>query len=124
MGACKCVLKDRDELAKIAETMVSMFDREVFDYVLAADTAGAVLGSAVAIRLKRGVVFPDSEIPAGRYVVIGFELTDGEELKTVTDKIKEKGGNIIKMGFFSEDRSFNARRKLFRGVPIESANIF
>ena len=118
------ILVDAKEFAKVADKIVEMFDREVFDYVIASDAAGTALGSIVAYRLKRGFVAPCSETPAGRYVLVGFSMRDGKLAEKQIKKVKEAGGTVIKMGFYKEDSSLNLRKSMFRGIPVETVNIF
>ena len=123
MAGKECILTDPKKLREAAAAMVSMFDREIFDYVVVSDSAGAVLGSIVARDLKSGIVLPCMDVPGGKCIVVGFDLGDGKKVKKQTDKIREKGGTIVKMGFFQEEASLNTRKTLFRGIPVESVNI-
>ena len=117
------ILIDAKRLAEVADKITEMFDREVFDYVITSDAAGTVIGSIAAYRLKRGFVAPCSDAPAGRYVLIGYDIRDGKLVDKQIKKVKEKGGTVIKMGFYKEDSSLNLRKTLFRGIPVETVNI-
>ena len=117
------ILTDAKKLAEVAERMTEMFDREVFDYVIASDAAGTVLGSIVAYRLKRGFVAPCSDAPSGTYVLMGYDMRDGKLVDKQVKKIKENGGKLIKMGFYKEDSSLKLRKTMFRGIPVETMNI-
>ena len=117
------ILVDVKRLAEVSDLMVAMFDREVFDYVITSDAAGTVLGSIVAFRLKRGLVVPCSDAPKGRYVLLGYDMRDGKLVDKQIRKVKEKGGTVIKMGFYREDSSLNLRKTMFRGIPVETVNI-
>ena len=117
------ILIDGKVLAETSRSMTSMFDREIFDYVVVSDSGGIALGSAIALNLKRGLVLPCMEVPKGKCIVVGFDLGDGQKVKKQTDKIKEVGGTIVKMGFFQEEKALNTRKTLFKGIPVESLNI-
>jgi len=117
------ILVDAKKLAEVSQRMVEMFDREVFDYVITSDAAGTVIGSIVAFRLKRGLVVPCSDAPKGRYVLLGYDMRDGKLVDKQIKKVKEKGGTVIKMGFYKEDSSLNLRKTMFRGIPVETVNI-
>ena len=117
------VLLDKAKFGEAADEMVSMFDREVFDYIIASDMGGMALASVVAYRLKKGIVSPCMDAPAGKYILIGFDMADGKLVKKQVDKIKECKGTVIKMGFFKEDAARAIRKSLFRGIPVESVNL-
>ena len=117
------ILVDAKRLAEVSDRMTEMFDREVFDYVITSDAAGTVIGSIVAYRLKRGLIVPCSEAPAGRYVLLGYDMRDGKLVEKQIKNVKEKGGTVIKMGFYREDSSLNLRKTMFRGIPVETVNI-
>ena len=117
------ILVDPKRLAEVSDQMTSMFDREVFDYVITSDAAGTVIGSIVAFRLKHGLVVPCSDAPAGRYVLLGYDMRDGKLVEKQIKKVKEKGGTVIKMGFYKEDSSLKLRKTMFRGIPVETINI-
>ena len=113
------VISSGAKLTEAADAMTSMFDREVFDYVIASDAGGAALASIVAYRLKKGLIMPCMDVPAGRYVLIGFDMDDGKLVQKQVEKVKESKGSMIKMGFFQEDSARKVRKTLFRGIPVE-----
>ena len=114
---------DGAKLVAAADLMVSMFDREIFDYVIASDAGGAALASIVAYRLKKGLVMPCMDAPAGKYIIVGFEMGDGKLVEKEVEKVKKATGSIVKMGFVYEESSRRTRRTLFRGIPVESINM-
>lgn len=128
------VLFDGALLKASCDEVYSMFDREVFDYVIGiGGSTGIVLASHVATRMGKGLValYTSDDCPSriegvdGRKVVIiGDSLTDGVSQKNAVDLIERSGGNVIKMGFLSEIKEVNARKKMLRPYPVESLIIY
>ena len=50
-------------------------------------------------------------------------MRDGKLVEKQIKKVKEKGGTVIKMGFYKEDSSLKLRKTMFRGIPVETINI-
>ena len=95
----------------------------ISDVPVTSDSGGTALGSIVAIRMKKGFVLPCMDAPAGRCVVIGFDMADGKLVDEQVKKIKDSKGSIVKTGFHQEGSSKTAKRTLFRGIPVENVNI-
>ena len=116
-------MADKESFDCMVEALASMFEREVFDVAASPTVNGALLADAVVAKVGRGKAV-DSKAPAEagkKYVIIGDALTDGNDAKALVDKITGAGSVVIKAGFIREDRIFNARKALLKGIPTEAA---
>ena len=141
------ILADPELFSQAREDMYQMYEREVFDIVVTTKLSGTVFASYLASRLNKGLVMvtcleprdgfltEDIEgrnhaltvgIPEGlvkkdtRAVIIVDEVTHGRDIKAAIDLVERQGGRVIKISAFVEDSEENARKKVFRGYPIES----
>ncbi len=140
------VLKDDAAFAEASDYMFGMFDREVFDFVICVDTAGSYFADSVAKRLGKKLVClwdnpaqtqqpiteysthhsshrlaaPPGALAKGqKAVVIADVLSHGKDVQAAVRMAESQGVNVIKIGAFAEDKGFNARKKLLKGIPVE-----
>jgi len=142
------IFENPDAFSEACESMYQMFEREVFDTIVTVDTAGSIFASTVASRMKKPLVIagnrdsmvremvsekiethhgesyirmPRGSISKGaRVIIVSDSLTHGKDILAAVNMIKGMEGKVIKMGFFIEHSAFNARRKLLKGIPLES----
>ena len=142
------VLSDTAIFKQACHDMYEMFEREVFDIVIATDISGTVFASVVADRTDRGmaVVTASANIapsdisceyqghhgtvkmrldgsavrPGMKAAVVCDVLRSGKDLRAVIDMLENKGVNVIKIGCFVEDSSYDARKTFLKGIPLES----
>ncbi|MCQ2079248.1 MAG: hypothetical protein MJZ38_04245 [archaeon] len=142
------VLEDAEAFDDAREYMYQMFEREVYDVVIAVESAGTVFAASVAERMHRPLVIvgerdsmlretvsgtietyhgartlriPRDSIKQGtRAIIIGDVLSHGKDVLAAVNLVRGLGGSIVKIGIFLEHSDFKARRKLLKGIPLES----
>ena len=141
------ILANPGLFAQAREDMYQMYEREVFDIIVTTKLSGTIFASYLASRLDKGLVIvsclkphsgfltediegknhsltvgmPEGLIKNGtRAVIVVDEVTHGRDIKAAIDMIEKQGGSVIKISAFVEDTEENARKKAFRGYPIES----
>lgn len=140
------VVKDQKAFAEASDYMYGMFDREVYDVVICVDTAGSYFADAVAKRMNKKLVCmwdnpaqtqqpiveysthhsshrltapPEALSKGQKAVIITDVLSHGKDVQAAVKIAESQGVNVIKVGVFVEDRGFNARKKLLKGIPVE-----
>lgn len=141
------VFADAEAFRESAEYMYQMFERELFDIIVAVDSAGLVFASSVASRMGKPLAVVSSENHClGKYVserietrhgektfcmsadsvsgcrsaaVICDSLSYGKDVAAAVSLLGSLGCGVSKIGTFFEDRNFNARRKLLKGIPVD-----
>lgn len=142
------VLSDAALFKQACHDMYEMFEREVFDIVISTEISGGIFASVVADRTNRGMAvvaasantsqsdlsceyqghhgtvrlkLNGSAVRSGMKAVIVCDvLRSGKDLRAVIDMLGDKGVSVIKIGCFVEDSSYEARKTLLRGIPLES----
>ena len=148
-GNCKIdlapVTSDAALYAAACKDMYEMFEREVFDIIIASSVSGATFASVVADRTHHGVAVASNRgagklrceyqghhgkvtlsmsegvIRSGMKVAIVCDvLKGGKDIKALIDLIEGLGASVIKIGCFVEDSDYGARKGLLDGYPMES----
>ena len=141
------VTSDPELFAAACHDMYEMFERELFDIMIATRISGDVFASVVADRTHRGIaVAALSSGDASEGMVCEYEghhgivklrlgpviapgmkvavmcdvLRSGKDLRAVIDMIEAKGAKVIKIGCFVEDSASGARKGTLTGIPLES----
>lgn len=142
------ILGDRKAFAEAADALYGMFDREMFDIVIASDKLGSVFAPIVANRTKRGIaktgcpgsITPSDKcvscgscadrnaiaLPAGtvkegtKAVIVCDRIANAKVLKDIIDCIENLGGKVIKIGALAENGNADFRKTVLKGYPLES----
>ena len=140
------VMKDQKAFAEASDYVYGMFDREVFDVIICVDTAGSYFADAVSKRMNKKLVCmwdnpaqtqqpiveysthhakhrlaapPEALSKGQKAVIIADVLSHGKDVQAAVKIAESQGVNVIKIGAFVEDKGFNARKKLLKGIPVE-----
>ena len=139
------VTSDAGLYAEACSFMYEMFEREVFDIVIADRVSGSVFASVVADRVHRGLAIasassagrlrceyegrhgkvtlslPEGIVRPGMKVAIVCDvLRSGKDIKALIGMIEGAGAKVIKIGCFVEDSDHGARKGTLKGYPLES----
>ena len=139
------VTSDPVLFAEACNDMYQMFEREVFDTVIASESSGTLFASVVAEKTRSGVVvagsgrgsgivreyenhhgsravrFPEGIVKSGTKVVIVADvLRSGKDIRAIIDIVEACGGIVVKLASFVEDSDFKARKTVLRGYPLQS----
>ncbi len=141
------VMKDEKSFAEASEYMYGMFEREVFDVIICVDSAGTYFADAVSKRMNKKLVcmwddpkqcqqpvvsysthhgehrltVPPGSLAGGqRAVIIADVLSHGKDIQAAVRIAEALNVKVIKIGVFTEDTGFNARKKLLKHIPLES----
>ena len=137
------VTSDPVLFAEACNDMYQMFEREVFDTVIASESSGMLFASVVAEKTRSGVVvagrgsgivreyenhhgskavrFPEGIVKSGTKVVIVADvLRSGKDIRAIIDIVEACGGTVVKLASFVEDSDFKARKTVLRGYPLQS----
>ena len=124
-----CVLADPEGLGSVVDGFMEMFDREVFDCIIASGQYSGVIAGVIASKMGRGVIAADKDgnlcskaLKQGwRTVLFTDVLTDGQAELGLIKMIEDAGCKVIRIGFIAEDTSFDARKsKVLKGYPFEA----
>ena len=124
-----CVLADPEGLGSVVDGFMEMFDREVFDCIIASGRYSGIIAGVIASRMGRGVIAADTDGSLCRKalrqgwktVVFSDILTDGQAELDIIKTIEDAGCKVIRIGFIVEDTSFNARKsKVLKKYPFEA----
>ena len=126
---------DHDMYKETVRFVSEMFEREVFDYAVIPCSAGRVFSSAGLAAINRDPVLygkgkfigkdgPLNDFKGKRFVIVGDALTTGMVEKEIVGAVTGNGGQVIKLGYVTEDGTINARKTVLKGIPVESMKKF
>ncbi len=100
---------------------MAMFDREVYDCILATDRVSSMFAAVVADRMGRSVVLSPDKVGKRRAIIISDSLGNGQFLRECAEIIGDDGGEVIRIGCIVEKKDEGARKsKILRGYPFEA----
>jgi adenine/guanine phosphoribosyltransferase-like PRPP-binding protein len=124
----KFLFSDPKGMEDAVNGFMGMFDREVFDAVVADGMYGCAMAGVIAAKLGRGFIaschgkVPAAAVKKGmKVVVICSGLTDGKDVLDIIHDAESKGVTVLRAGFVFEDLSAGARKsKVLKGCPFEA----
>ncbi|MBR6911060.1 MAG: hypothetical protein IKN41_04300 [Candidatus Methanomethylophilaceae archaeon] len=112
------------DLALFKETVdgfMAMFDREVYDCILATDRISSMFAAVIADRMGRCVVLSPDAIGKRRVIIMSDSLGNGQSLKECAERIESEGGEVLRIGCIVERKEEGARKsKILRPYPFEA----
>lgn len=139
------VTSDPELFAEACNDMHQMFEREVFDTVIASESSGTLFASVVAEKTGRGIVIASSKrrsgivrefenhhgsravsIPEGivakgtKVVIVADVLRSGRDIEAIIGIVEACGGTVVKLASFVEDSDFKVRKTVLKGYPLQS----
>ncbi len=125
-----CLMADPEGLGFVVKEFTGMFDREVFDCIIASGRYGHVIAGIMASKLGKGVVcvndgcnFCSKALKSGWKVVVMCDLfDDGKKTFELVQKLESLGCTVIRIGFIIEDTRCGGRKsKILKKYPFEAA---
>ncbi len=124
-----CVMADPEGFESAVKELMSMFDREVYDCIIASGPYGQVLGGVLADRMKSGIVVADDSnsfckkaLKAGwKVVIVTDKFEDGKKELELIQAVEGCGCKVIRVGFVAELTACGGRKsKILKKYPYEA----
>jgi len=124
-----CVMADPEGFESAVKELMSMFDREVYDCIIASGPYGQILGGVLADRMKSGIVFADDSNSFCRkalkdgwnVVIVTDRFEDGKKELELIQAVEECGCRVIRVGFVAEITACGGRKsKILKKYPYEA----
>ena len=124
-----CVMADSEEFEAVVKEFIGMFDREIFDCIIASGPYGQILGGILADRLKSGIIVADESnsfckkaVKNGwKVVIVTDKFEDGKKELELIQSLEGCGCKVIRVGFVAELTSCGGRKsKILKKYPYEA----
>ncbi len=124
-----CVMADPEGFESAVKELMSMFDREVYDCIIASGPYGQILGGVLADRMKSGIVFADDSNSFCRkalkdswnVVIVTDRFEDGKKELELIQAVEGCGCRVIRVGFVAEITACGGRKsKILKKYPYEA----
>ncbi len=120
-GDLEKLVADSAALKEAVEGFMAMFDREVYDCILATDKVSSMFAAVIADRMGRCVVLSPEDVGKRRTIIMSDSLGDGKSLKECAERIESEGGEVLRIGCIVERKDEGARKsKIIRPYPFEA----
>ena len=120
-GDLERLIEDADAFKEAIGGFMAMFDREVYDCILATDRVSCMFAAVVADRMNSCIVTSSEKVGERRAVIMADSLGSGQALKECAERIEAAGGEVIRIGCIVERKDEGARKsKILRAYPFEA----